>query len=428
MLHLFRSFMNSKVGVIVTLAFVVLIAIAFAVGDVTSTGSFGGIGGGERVAAVGDRKITAEELNATIRSEFDNYRQQNPTADDGKRSSPAGAFEDTVKRILDRNALAEFAREHGLRAGSRLVDSQISMIPAFAGPDGKFDQESLSRVDRGARPDRRTGARRFRATAFSSRQVITPVLVPGVLPKPLVKRYARAGRGAPPRRNRPAVERLPTHPRASRPTPSSPPIHKEHRASYMRPERRGDPLRDLRRRRAQDRAGPDRGEIAARYARDRSHYTATETPPPDPAGRPDRSRRQGGHRRSRQGQVARCGRARKGLAVTSVGPVTKEALGIAVVGAGRAVRPSRPRRARLAQPARGGLGLYVMRVDAVEQTPGRTPGPGARRTSSKALAVEKRNARAGRLTAGIEEEIDERREPRRHRQGTTASRSRPRRS
>ena len=62
MLQLFRSFFKSKVGIVVTLAFLALIALAFASMDVANTGTFGGVTGGDRVAVVGDRRIDTSEL------------------------------------------------------------------------------------------------------------------------------------------------------------------------------------------------------------------------------------------------------------------------------------------------------------------------------------------------------------------------------
>src|SRR5690606_26090906 len=45
MLQSFRNFFRSKIGIVVTLAFLALIAIAFASSDVANTGTFGGIAG-----------------------------------------------------------------------------------------------------------------------------------------------------------------------------------------------------------------------------------------------------------------------------------------------------------------------------------------------------------------------------------------------
>jgi len=48
MLNFFRSFMHSRIGVFLALGFLVLIALAFAAADVTGSGQFGSVTGGDR--------------------------------------------------------------------------------------------------------------------------------------------------------------------------------------------------------------------------------------------------------------------------------------------------------------------------------------------------------------------------------------------
>ena len=82
MLQLFRNFFKSKLGVGVTLAFLALIALAFASSDVANTGMFGGVSGGDRVAVVGDERIDAAELSTSATNALDQVRQTEPDADD----------------------------------------------------------------------------------------------------------------------------------------------------------------------------------------------------------------------------------------------------------------------------------------------------------------------------------------------------------
>ena len=65
MISSIRSLINSKFGAIFALAFIGLIAIAFALGDVSGSGNFGGLSGGN-VARVGDKDITLGELNDSL--------------------------------------------------------------------------------------------------------------------------------------------------------------------------------------------------------------------------------------------------------------------------------------------------------------------------------------------------------------------------
>ena len=136
MLQLFRSFFKSKFGVGITLAFLVLIAFAFASSDVANTSLFGGVSGGDRVAVVGDERIDASELTSAVSTTLDSARQSNPTLT-MQAFIAQGGVESVLDQLLQRTAIAEYARQHGMRAGKRLVDSEIAQIPAFRGIDGK---------------------------------------------------------------------------------------------------------------------------------------------------------------------------------------------------------------------------------------------------------------------------------------------------
>ena len=68
MLQFFRKMMNSRVGIIVALVFLALIALAFASADVSNSGSFGGVAGGDRVATVGKQRIDASALSTSALS------------------------------------------------------------------------------------------------------------------------------------------------------------------------------------------------------------------------------------------------------------------------------------------------------------------------------------------------------------------------
>ena len=76
MISYFRKFFSSKLGLGLTLAFLGLIAFAFASSDVANTGTFGGVAGGDRVAVVGDEKIGTAELSQSVTAALDRVRQQ----------------------------------------------------------------------------------------------------------------------------------------------------------------------------------------------------------------------------------------------------------------------------------------------------------------------------------------------------------------
>src|SRR5690554_4544507 len=111
MLQGFRSFFKSKVGIVVTLGFLGLIAFAFASSDIAGTTTFGGVAGGDRVAVVGDARISTSELSVGVSSAMDQMRQESPSLT-MEAFLAQGGMEQVLGQILTRTAFAEFARKH----------------------------------------------------------------------------------------------------------------------------------------------------------------------------------------------------------------------------------------------------------------------------------------------------------------------------
>jgi peptidyl-prolyl cis-trans isomerase D len=141
MISFIRSLINSKFGAIIALIFVGMIAIAFALGDVSGNGNFGGLSGGN-VARVGDRNITLGELNDALENRLKAERQNNPTLD-MVRFVESGGLDSTLEQLINRYALAEFGSEYGVAVSERLVGSEIRKIPGAMGLDGKFSAEAF---------------------------------------------------------------------------------------------------------------------------------------------------------------------------------------------------------------------------------------------------------------------------------------------
>ena len=78
MLEAIRKSLRSKIGAGIAIAVLVLIALAFASGDVATTGGFGGIAGGDRVATVGDERIDTSALGQAASSALERVKQNDP--------------------------------------------------------------------------------------------------------------------------------------------------------------------------------------------------------------------------------------------------------------------------------------------------------------------------------------------------------------
>ncbi|MFM2236869.1 MAG: hypothetical protein RL209_903, partial [Pseudomonadota bacterium] len=141
MISSIRSLINSKFGALFALIFIGLIAIAFALGDVSGSGNFGGLSGGN-VARVGDKNITLSELNDALENQLRAERQNTPTLD-MSQFVDGGGLDSTLEQLINRYAITVFGEEYGMAVSKRLVDSEIRKIPGAMGLDGKFSADAF---------------------------------------------------------------------------------------------------------------------------------------------------------------------------------------------------------------------------------------------------------------------------------------------
>lgn len=402
MIQLFRGFFKSKIGIGVTIAFLGLIALAFGLGDVATTGSFGGISGDDRVAIVGDEKISTADLRTALNSDLQAARQQSPTVT-MESLLASGGMDDTLNRLVDRFALAEFGRRHGLRAGKRLVDSELRDIPSFRGANGEFDPETYRAVlaqqglsDKILRDDISAG--------LLAQQVLLPTALRGTMPVSLAKRYAALQRA----RRTGEIALLPSAAYMPKDDPSDAALnayYTENRTDYLRPERRVVRYATFGQEALKNIAPPTDGEIQARFQRDAALYAASETRSLSQLVVPTQAAAQEIIDAVGRGQSFDAAAREKGLAIAQIGPMDKAALtsqaSAAVANAAFAAQ-----RGAMAAPARGQLGIYVIRVDAIQSTPARTLAK-VRSEITAALTTEKRAAALADLTAEIEDQFDD---------------------
>lgn len=401
MLQLFRNFFKSKFGVVFTLGFLALIAFAFASSDVANTSLFGGVSGGDRVAVVGDERIDAAELSTAMTNALDTARQTNPTIT-MQSFIAQGGLDQVLDQLLQRTALAEYARQHGMRAGKRLVDSEIAQIPAFRGVDGNFDRNAFLTLlsQRGLTE---AVVRQDIESGLLARQLLTPISFAPVMPESVGRRYASLLR----ERRHGAIALLPSDAYAPTGDPTNAQLqtfYREASSRFIRPERRviryaafgPEALGNL--------PAPTAAQIAARYNRDKAQYAATERRRFTQLVVPTQDAANAILAEVRGGKSLETAAREKGLATTSVGPVTQS--DFANTSSAAAARAGfAAAQGALAQPARGGLGWYLLRVDAVERQPARSLEQ-VRDEISTALAEEQRRAALDDLTVRIEDEFD----------------------
>ena len=401
MITFFRKFFQSKAGIAITLGFLGIIAFAFASSDVSNTGTFGGVSGGDRVAVAGDTKINTAELANSAQSAVSNIRRQNPTI-----SMPAfleeGGLESVLDQLIERASLSEFAEMIGLRAGTNLVNSEIMNIPAFRGADGNFSDEAYrqaisqqSLTDAMVRNDLKAG--------LFARQLLVPAAFGGKAPEKIVARYASLFR----ERREGAIAVIPAQAFAPAAGPSEAQLAKFYettRGDYIRPERRviryftfgDDALGTV--------AAPSEKEIAARYNQNKAQYAPSESRTITQLIVPTQQAANSIRDRVQKGGSLEAAAREAGLEAAKVGPITRselasqtsDAVAKAVFEAGSNT---------LATPARSGLGFHVARIDAIDRKAGQTLAQ-ARGDIETALRAEKRRQAMSDLAESIEEQVE----------------------
>ena len=400
MFQFFRNFFKTKLGLAISLAFLGLIALAFASADVSSTGTFGGIAGGDRVAIVGDEKISTSDLAVGASNGLDRLRQQDPTL-----SMPefiaSGQLDQVLEALIDRHAILGYADKYGLRAGENLLNSEIRMIPAFRGADGNFSEETyrqalaLQRItDAQVRNDLGVG--------LLSQQMLIPASFGASVPDKLAYRYAQLFK----ERRQGSIALLPAATYA--PTGDADPkmlrsYYERNREAFVRPERRSIRYATFDSAALGDRIEPTDAEIAARYKRDADEYVASETRdftqlivPTEAAAKSIRDRVAGG---ASFEQVAR----EAGLRASPVVDVNREGLASQASPAVAAAYFS-AERGSMTTPARSSLGWHIARIDAVDTTPARSLAQ-VRGEITETLREEKRVRGLADLATEIEEQL-----------------------
>lgn len=400
MLGIFRTMLKSKVGAALALGLLILIAIAFASGDIAGIGSSSGIGGASSVATVGDEDIEAPQLAQSANAALERVRREQPTAT-MKLMVAQGGVDQVLEDLIDRMALFVFGRHNGVVAGDRLIDSEIAQIPGFMGVDGKFSQETF-RQALAQQGLSESVLREDIAQGLVSQQLLVPAQYGAVMPRYTAQRYAsllgesRTGTIA----AFPSTAFLPTK------DPSAAELqafYKTHINEFIRPERRVIRYATF----GEDAVGappaPTDAEIKARYDANKALYAAQDKRritqlivPTEAAAKAIVAEVDGG----KSLEVAA---REKGLSAANLEFFSREELSgqfsPAVADAVFAAQTG-----KLAAPRRSPLGWHVIRVEEVQQKPER-PLAEVRDELVSQIGQEKRRAAFTDKLAGIEDQF-----------------------
>ncbi|MXO59608.1 peptidylprolyl isomerase [Altererythrobacter salegens] len=403
MLHLFRKIFQSKFGIVLTLGFLALIALAFASSDIVSNNpTFGGVAGGDQVAVAGDRKISAAEFRQAMTNELESRRQQQPTLT-MQALIASGASERVADQLLQRAALVEWGRKYGIRAGKRLVDSELVKIPAFFGANGQFDQDTFKAIV--AREGlTEAQVRQDIASGLIGQQILVPASHGAVVPVSLARQYALLLR----ERRTGAIAQLPSELYAPKDGPTDAQLSayfKDHGDDYIRPERRVVRYATFGEEVLGTLPAPTAAQVKARYEQNKAQYAAKEERTFTQMVVPTEAAANAIVNELASGKTMAVSAREKGLSTTTVGPVSKTVFATqasqAVADAGFAAAEG-----GLVKPARGNLGWYVLKVEKITRQAGRTLAD-ATPELTKSLADEQRRQAFVDMASRIEDEFDD---------------------
>lgn len=401
MLHFMRSFMKSKIGLAIALAFLALIALSFAGGDIANTGSFGGAAGGDRVATVGSERIDPATLNQAANSALERVKQNDPTLS-MQAFLAQGGLEDVLDNLIDRLAVAAFGRDHGIIASERLIDSEIAQMSVFHGADGSFSQDIFRQAikQRGISED---SLREDIAQGLIAQQVLIPAAAGSTMPAKLVNRYASLLNET--RKGQIAV--LPSAAFASKGMPTDQQVaayYQANRNDFIRPERRVIRYATFGPEVLGKAAPPTEAEIASRYNASKNQYAASESRRITQVILPTQAAAKAVADEVASGAALEAAAKAKGLTASQLEAFTKPELtrqfsqGVADAVFAAAAK-------KIAAPAQSPLGWHIIRVDEIVSRPARSLDQ-VRGEIAQAVTLEKQRAAVSEALEKIESDID----------------------
>lgn len=397
MISFIRSLINSKFGALIALLFVGVIAVGFALGDVTGSGAFGGLSGGN-VAKVGNRDISLGEFNQALDTRLKAERRDNPTLDMANFVE-GGGLDSTLKGLIDRYALAIFGDKYGVAVSKRLVDSEIIKIPGAAGVDGKFSQEAFRAFLGNIGLSEQT-VRDDLTQNFFAQQILPTVGNGAPAPASLVLPYAslllekRSGE----------VGVIPSAAYFPKAPPTDAILTEYYRANSTKftiPEKRAISYALFDADVVAAKAKPSDADIAADYKKNAAQYAASQSRDISQIILPTEAAAKSAADKIAAGQSLGAVAQEIGLSVTTNKDVTKLSL---TSSTSKQVADAvfATSQGGTTAPARGSLGWYVVHVDAVKQTAARPLSAVSSEIAAR-LTTERQSQMLSELTSEIED-------------------------
>ncbi|WP_447724959.1 SurA N-terminal domain-containing protein [Sphingomonas koreensis] len=373
MLTFLRRALFSTVGKIIALLLLVVIAVAFALGDITNLGGGGGNPSGGALVEIGKRKVTERELQERLKDALDRARQQQPALD-MTQFVAMGGFDQVLDDVVNRLVLEEYASEHGMAVSKAAIDGEIAGAPGFADPvTGKFSQRAFDQflaqqrltADQ-VRADIRQGTLARWVAGPTVGVVRGATYVPTQLALPYASQLLERRKGS--------VGYIPVSAIAAGAAPTDAELtafYNRNRARYTLPERRVIRYAVVRPDQFAESAKATEAEIAAAYKQDAAKYAASTKRTLAQVIVADQNAANALAAKIKGGATIAAAAQGAGLQPSTVADAQKESF----------ARASSPQIADAAfaaaqggvvGPLRSPLGWHIVRVEKIEQVPGKT--------------------------------------------------------
>jgi peptidyl-prolyl cis-trans isomerase D len=364
MITAIRRLFGSTVGKVIALGFVLLVGLAFALGDVTGNSTFGGLGGAN-VAKVGDTDIGVGELRARVQQAYNRARQDQPGLT-REAFVESGALDAILKQLINDAAMRQLARDMGFGVSKRLVDAQIA--DAFAGVSGSFDQKRYE----GYLAESGLSETQIRAeieTLLLTQQLAKPVGSIPVVASGMARPYAVL----PLEQRHGQATFIPASPFAPKADPDDATLRKylsQNASKFTVPERRVLQYALFDRSAVPVPAVTD-AEIAKIYKDNAANYAASETRRFAQVIVPDQATANTIATKVRGGTALAAAAQAAGLSASTTGELTQTAYA-ATTSAAAAKAGFAAKRGDVLGPTQTGLGWAIARVESVTAKPART--------------------------------------------------------
>jgi peptidyl-prolyl cis-trans isomerase D len=380
-----------------------LVLIAFIVTGV-STPTMSGDSDGAKIAKIGGtfggESIGSAELLRRVQNQYEGARRQQPTLDKPGFLAQNG-FEQVTEALINGRSMERWGQDQGFAVSKRLVDAELAGMTAFRGVTGQFDEN----VMRNALAQARISEKELRADIAGEimrNQILTPTAALAPMPGKVARPYAslllevRTG----------SVGIIPLAVLVDKQLPTEAEIaaaYKANIAAYTRPEARVLRYALFGADKVAAAAAPTEADIATYYRENAATFAAKETRSLTQVIAPSQAVATTIATAAKTGGSFAAALLKAGIEASTL-TEQNQASFAETAGKDIATQAFAAPKGGVIGPVKGAFGWYVVRVDSITGTPGRSLDQ-VRGEISAVVAREKSQEALSELAGKIEDAI-----------------------